>query len=148
VSLNPADGVIAILVAYDRSEHARRALERAAGLATNGVTLAVVAVALPSATSQNPTLGSHAVDPIETEEVRKSLAEARALLAERGIQAKAIEGHGDPGDVIVQQARELGADLIVLGTRGLNLAERAVLGSVSTRVLHHAPCDVLVVRAG
>jgi nucleotide-binding universal stress UspA family protein len=38
------------------------------------------------------------------------------------------------------------ADLIIVGTRGLNTAQRLLLGSVSTKVMHHAPCDVLVVR--
>ena len=48
--------------------------------------------------------------------------------------------------MIVQEAEESGADLIVVGTRGLNAAKRLVLGSVSTNVVHHAPCDVLVVH--
>jgi nucleotide-binding universal stress UspA family protein len=47
---------------------------------------------------------------------------------------------------LVQEAEESGADLIVVGTRGLNAAKRLVLGSVSTNVVQHAPCDVLVVR--
>jgi nucleotide-binding universal stress UspA family protein len=57
-----------------------------------------------------------------------------------------IEGHGNPADVLVEEAEESGADLIVVGTRGLNAARRLVLGSVSTNVVQHAPCDVLVVR--
>jgi nucleotide-binding universal stress UspA family protein len=46
----------------------------------------------------------------------------------------------------VRQASDEGADLIVVGTRGLNVAQRALLGSVSTKIVHHAACDVLVVR--
>ena len=57
-----------------------------------------------------------------------------------------VEGHGNPADVIVQEAEESGADLIVVGTRGLGATRRAFMGSVSTNVVHHAPCDVLVVR--
>jgi nucleotide-binding universal stress UspA family protein len=48
--------------------------------------------------------------------------------------------------MLVQVAAEERADLVVVGTRGLNLAQRALLGSVSTKVVHHAHCDVLVVR--
>jgi nucleotide-binding universal stress UspA family protein len=48
--------------------------------------------------------------------------------------------------MIVETADELGADLIVVGTRNGNALERLVLGSTSTKVLHHAHCDVLVVR--
>lgn len=46
---------------------------------------------------------------------------------------------------LVQGAEESGANLIVVGARGLNAANRLVLGSVSTNVVQHAPCDVLVV---
>ena len=42
--------------------------------------------------------------------------------------------------------RKRARDLIAVGTRGLNAAQRALLGSVSTKVVHHAECDVLVVR--
>jgi nucleotide-binding universal stress UspA family protein len=60
--------------------------------------------------------------------------------------ARYIEGHGSPADVIVDEAEDNGADLIVVGTRGLHAGRRLLLGSVSTKVVHHAPCDVLVVR--
>jgi nucleotide-binding universal stress UspA family protein len=53
---------------------------------------------------------------------------------------------GEAAAEIVRIARESGADLIVLGARGLNPLKRLVLGSVSTKVLHDAPCDVLVVK--
>jgi nucleotide-binding universal stress UspA family protein len=48
--------------------------------------------------------------------------------------------------VIVQEAEDSGADLIIVGTRGHNAAQRVLMGSVSTNVVHHAKCDVLVVR--
>jgi nucleotide-binding universal stress UspA family protein len=53
---------------------------------------------------------------------------------------------GNPAEVIVQEAEDSGADLIVVGTRGLHATKRLFIGSVSTNVVHHAPCDVLVVR--
>ena len=53
---------------------------------------------------------------------------------------------GEPADVLVDIAEEEKAELIILGTRGLSLAKRIVMGSVSSNVLHHAPCAVLVVR--
>lgn len=59
---------------------------------------------------------------------------------------RTVAGIGDPADAIVDEAGDWGADLIVLGTRGLGGAQRLLLGSVSTKVLHRAPCDVLVVR--
>ena len=52
----------------------------------------------------------------------------------------------DPTDAILDTAERIAADLIVVGSRGENIAKRAVHGSVSTKVLHHAPCSVLVVK--
>ena len=51
-----------------------------------------------------------------------------------------------PRRAIVDEAQEWGADLIVIGSHGYGFWHRALLGSVSTGVVHHAPCSVLVVR--
>ena len=53
---------------------------------------------------------------------------------------------GTPSDEIVRAANELDVDLIVIGGRGKGAVEAILLGSVSYRVLHHAPCPVLVTR--
>lgn len=53
---------------------------------------------------------------------------------------------GLPGDVLVHAAEAKDIDLLVVGARGLGALKRLVLGSVSERVLHHAPCSVLVVH--
>ena len=52
---------------------------------------------------------------------------------------------GDPAEVLLDAARLYDADLLVVGSVGLVGAQRLLLGSVATSVLHHAPCDVLVV---
>lgn len=53
---------------------------------------------------------------------------------------------GEPGLAIVAAADELDADAIVIGSRGRGAIRRALLGSVSSHVVHNAPCPVLVVR--
>lgn len=53
---------------------------------------------------------------------------------------------GAPADQIIRAADEVEADLIVVGGRGKGAVEAIVLGSVAYRVLHHAPCPVLVTR--
>jgi nucleotide-binding universal stress UspA family protein len=134
-----------IVVGFDGSEHARKALERAADLA-DGASVAVVCSADVSRLMRDPAGGASPVDPADAEARSAALAEARTYLEGRGIEGTFVEGLGHPADVIVQEAEESGADLIVVGTRGLNAAKRLVLGSVSTNVVHNAPCDVLVVR--
>jgi nucleotide-binding universal stress UspA family protein len=134
-----------IVVAYDGSEHARRALERAADLAKEGASLTVVSVA-----EGEPTTGARgpATAPVVmlAAERQRALEDAVALLRERGVEAETVEAFGDPGSQIAEEAKRRGADLVVVGTRGRNALERLLLGSVSTKVVHEAACDVLVVR--
>ena len=53
---------------------------------------------------------------------------------------------GPPAQVIVDEAESWGADLIIMGSRGLGVWNRVLLGSVSNAVVHHAKCSVEVVR--
>jgi nucleotide-binding universal stress UspA family protein len=61
------------------------------------------------------------------------------------VTTKIVEGV--PKDMIVQEAQNGGADLIVLGSHGYGRVQRMVLGSVAGAVVAKAPCSVLVVRA-
>jgi nucleotide-binding universal stress UspA family protein len=131
-----------IVVGYDGSEAANRALERAATLAGNDGRIVVVAAA-ESRARAGITEGAH-LDPSEVERRRKDLEQAKAMLSERGIDAETIEAQGDPADMIVMTAKD--ADLVIVGSRGLNPIQRLLLGSVSSKVVHRAECDVLVVR--
>ena len=138
-----------ILVAYDGSESAKRALEEAAKLIEDGASVTVVSVAevLPQF-GRAPEM----LVPEEHQERRRELAEAKEILnekeilRERGIKAKTVERRGDAATMILDEAEKEGVELIVMGTRGLGSGKRWLLGSVSTKVLHHAPCNVLVVR--
>jgi nucleotide-binding universal stress UspA family protein len=111
------------MVGYDGSDSAVRALDVAAGLAGYGSTLAVV------------TVGTG--EPGES-----ASAQARQQLQRRLVQAGYHETTGEPAKQLVKKARELGADLLVIGRRNGN----PMLGSVSSKVVRRANCDVLVVR--
>jgi nucleotide-binding universal stress UspA family protein len=117
-----------------------------ARLIADGATIAVVSSAAPALLLRDPAQGVGPEDPADREARTQALAQAREYLEGKGITGVYVEGHGNPADVIVQEADDSGADLIVVGTRGRNAAQRVLLGSVSTNVVHHAPCDVLVVR--
>ena len=132
-----------ILLAYDGSEGAKRALEVALSLARAGDMVTVVAVA-----EGVPLLGYGGTLPSpEQEGERKArLEDAVSAFAARDIGATAVARGGDPATAIIDVANEQDVDLIVLGTRGLSVAERWLVGSVSTKVLHHARCSVLVAR--
>jgi nucleotide-binding universal stress UspA family protein len=131
-----------IVVGYDGSESAKRALERASSISTDQDQVLVVAAAEFHARAPT-TEGAH-LDPSEVQRRRNDLDEAQAFLSERGVQAEMMDAQGDPGTVIVEAAKD--ADLVIVGTRGLNPVQRILLGSVSSKVVHRADCDVLVVR--
>jgi nucleotide-binding universal stress UspA family protein len=86
-------------------------------------------------------------DAIEADLVHhRALASASAdELTAAGLIAEAEAPQGDPGSEIVRVARDKEADLIVMGTRGHAALERVLLGSTARKVLHHAPCSVLVI---
>jgi nucleotide-binding universal stress UspA family protein len=57
-----------------------------------------------------------------------------------------VLGQGDPATLIGDVAEDRGADLIIVGNRGLNPLQRLMHGSVSSKVVERAESDVLVVR--
>jgi nucleotide-binding universal stress UspA family protein len=129
-----------IVIGYDGSEAADRALARATELIDNGGTVVLV-----SAIHLLAGKGGMGHDPIEKEHFDRQLAAAKARLAGTGIAATTVEGTGDPAKVIAAQAEDVDADLIVVGNGHKNLLERLLLGSVSDGVSHHTRRDVLVV---
>ena len=60
-----------------------------------------------------------------------------------GIECETLADEGDPGEVLVRLAAECGADLLVIGNKGM---KRRMLGSVPNTVTHKAGCSVLVVK--
>lgn len=78
------------------------------------------------------------------EDVEATLREA--LEQAEGVAAETHARQGDPADAILDVAEERGADLIVVGNKGMTGAKRFLLGSVPNKVSHHAPCSVLIIR--
>ncbi|MEO8625884.1 MAG: universal stress protein [Candidatus Limnocylindrales bacterium] len=64
----------------------------------------------------------------------------------RGVEAAFLLWTGEPGQGIVAAAEAEDADLIIVGTRGLDRAGRFLLGSVSDYVVYHSACPVMVAR--
>ena len=134
-----------ILVATDGSEPAAQALEVAIQLARDtGAALEVLSV------RQQRPVGRAGSGPaiLETEEAHgaEHIAERAAEHArEAGIDATPHTGHGDVVDVIAESAGSLGADLLVVGSRGMGPLSGAVLGSVSHALVHRSPVPLTIV---
>jgi nucleotide-binding universal stress UspA family protein len=76
-------------------------------------------------------------------QVRKILERSETALRQDGIECETRSAEGDPADVLVRLATECGADLLVIGNKGM---KRRVLGSVPNKVTHKADCTVMVVK--
>jgi nucleotide-binding universal stress UspA family protein len=86
------------------------------------------------------------VERAERERATDAATAAMALAREAGVEAESIVREGDPVDIVSETAAETGAALIVVGSHGWGPLRRLVFGSVSTALLHQAPCPVLVAR--
>jgi nucleotide-binding universal stress UspA family protein len=131
-----------IVVGYDGSAAAKRALERTAALASYPSHVVVIAVAVPYPRS-GITIPANR-DPEEFRRRADDLDVARRFLSSRGILAETVQARGDPAEVLVDASKD--ADLVIVGSASLTRLQRFVLGSVSSQVVRDAACDVLVVR--
>lgn len=77
------------------------------------------------------------------QDVEATLREAEEQARDRGLDFASEARTGDPADVLVEIAADAGADVLVVGNKGMN---RRVLGSVPNSVSHKAPCSVLIVK--
>jgi nucleotide-binding universal stress UspA family protein len=140
--------VRSIVVGTDGSPSADRAVRRAADVAKGVGAQVHLVTAFPDVATFRETIVSSAkADPVDLREVAESvLARESRALADQGIDVVTHAREGDPAEVIIDVAQEQGADLIIVGARGLSGLERFLLGSVSSKLSHHAPTSVMVVR--
>jgi nucleotide-binding universal stress UspA family protein len=132
-----------IVVGYDGSAAAERALLRAADEA--GERDAVVIVTTDSQVYSAGPAAEPLLEP--TAEPSQLLAAAKATVTARcpAADVVAVACEGDPAEELLEVARAANANLVIVGRRGMDFVARTLLGSVATRVVEHAPCDVLVV---
>lgn len=133
-----------IILGYDDSDAAKRALERAAELTKAlGAELIVTSIA-PIMTNIGRSAGP--VDPTDTpSDHMEELKHAQAYLEQQGVTADYIAGLGHPAETIADLAKERGADLIVVGHHHSGIS-RLLGQSVSDSVAHKVHCDVLLVH--
>lgn len=139
-----------ITVAVDGSQHANEALDIAIDLARRyGSDLSILAVAplTPIYVAPNEPFVASQVSPSDLPRYQ-AIVESAVKRAE-GAGVTSVSGictDGVVADEILGHLEENPSDLLVIGSRGLSAAKRLLLGSVSTAMVNHAPCPVLVVR--
>jgi len=138
-----------LLVGYDGSDNAKRALNRAIELARQSkgeLRIAVVADTMRYAATASG--GIYKRFNAQTKANAVNLAsDALDIAKAAGLKdVYASDEEGQPADMLLTLATEYKVNLIVVGRRGMRGLERFLMGSVSTAVINHAKCDVLVVK--
>jgi nucleotide-binding universal stress UspA family protein len=152
VSIFPAK----ILLATDGSSEASLALTTAADLAKNTDSELHMAYVFPTAVQRPfPNLVTARLPrEVQEHELEVAMQQAQDFLDQQVDKVKRVgvsvaESHlvrGRPDRELIELSEEIGAGLIVMGSRGLGGVRRALMGSVSDSVVRHAHCPVLIVR--
>ncbi len=144
-----------ILIATDGSKQSLKAA-KFLGTLFNPATIekvTVIAVIRPLAAvpfandfSEDESSGETSMTLSFRREAQAATERMAETLRECALQVSTLVRSGSPADEIIRAADELEADLIVVGGRGKGTVGAIFMGSVAYRVLHHAPCPVLVTR--
>jgi len=134
-----------ILVAYDGSPSAQNALSLASQLAREDKSWIKVLAVVPPYQGDLELIGVSDIKEAITGPGQQLLAEARQLADREGAHILTNLEQGEPYEQIVHVAEEENCDLIVMGRRGKGKMERALIGSVTARVIGHTGKDVLVI---
>jgi nucleotide-binding universal stress UspA family protein len=146
-----------VVIGTDGSDDAIAAAQRAIEVLASDAELHLICVAEPPAIVSAGMESGFAGGIASADEVdvawAGAIADARTALERttNALGAVTVETHveqGASGAVLCESAEALGADVLVVGSRGRGAIRRVLLGSVSTHVVHNAPCPVLVVRSG
>jgi nucleotide-binding universal stress UspA family protein len=141
-----------IVVGTDGSETAAEAVRQATDLAARlGAKIELVSAYEPISETRLRQEAREVPGDIQwsvnpREDVDATLRDAAEEIEGAGVQVEVYARQGDPADAILDVAEEQGADLIVVGNKGMTGAKRFLLGSVPNKVSHHAPCSVLIIR--
>jgi len=135
-----------ILVAHDGSKSSETALKQAFEIADKfGSSVTVISVVPELYLSELMEIDRLRILETLTEEAKKILDRIKTK-AVGPKPVKTIITQGNPAEEILETAKKIKADLIVTGSHGRHGAQKFLLGSVSSKVVDHAPCTVLVVK--
>lgn len=142
------DGVLRVVVGADGSEGSKHAIAAFAGFADPEraevtVVTAAQPLALPPGGPAGGELAAAEVDDEELQSGNRNADEAAASLLEAGFRVQTDVIPGSPATVLLEQAERRKAALVVVGARGLGRFRAKVLGSVSDRVMRHAPATLV-----
>lgn len=135
-----------ILVAHDGSRLSETALKQAFEIADKfGSSVTVISVVPELYLTELMEMDRLKILDTLTEEAQKIMDRIKKRTA-GSKPVKTVVAQGNPPEVILETAKKIKADLIVTGSHGRHGAQKFLLGSVSSKIVDHAPCTVLVVK--
>jgi nucleotide-binding universal stress UspA family protein len=136
-----------ILVAHDGSKLSDKALKKAVEIASGfNSSLTVLSVIPELYLTELSDIDRQRIMATLTDEANTAMEKVRISLSGKPIEAKTIVRQGPAAEKILETAQKMKIDLLVLGSHGRHGAKKFLLGSVSTKVVDHANCPVLVVK--
>jgi len=141
----PITKLSTLVLAVDNSKHSRAALSEAIGLAKT-CSAHIYAVSVVEANEEYEALAPEAVEKMG-KAVKKLLDSVSNRAKKENIKCSVISHTGDdPAQFIIKEAKKRKADIIIMGKHGTRKSlTKFVMGSVTAKVLSHAPCNVLVI---
>lgn len=136
-----------ILVAHDGSKLSDKALKKALEIALRfGANLTVLTVIPELYLTELSDMDRQRIMEALTEETTMAMEKIRSTLASKSVEAKTITRQGMPAEKILETAKKMKVDLLVVGSHGRHGAKKFLLGSVSTKVVEYSTCPVLIVK--
>ncbi|XHU95570.1 MAG: universal stress protein [cyanobacterium endosymbiont of Rhopalodia gibba] len=132
-----------VLFPVDKSREAREAAETVANIVKTYNSRLILLSVVEEPSEEQKTEQGRIIESADA--VAKLLQGAKALFANKGIEADIIEREGMPSFAICDVADEVNADLIIMGCRGLGLTMEGASESVTNRVINLSPCPVLII---
>ena len=142
--------MLKILIAVDGSEHANRAIEAVGRMARSSLELEATLLSVSPEPIIYSGYSAATIERFEEDQKQQQtgiLAKAAAHARAQGLRlSEPVRAHGVIAHEILRVARQMQADQIAIGTRGLGTVNSLLMGSVSQRVIHESPVPVLLVR--
>ena len=137
-----------ILVPADGSDNSYRALEAALVFSEkSGSSISVVNVMeqVPITHIESEKLLNELLEAYKKEN-QEILSKCSDIAHQKGITIKTVLLQGNPAPVILDYIKKENFDLVIMGSRGMGKFKELILGSVSSKIMHHSPCAVMIIR--
>ncbi len=137
-----------ILVPVDGSENSYRALDAALFLSEklgSNITVLHVMEQVPITHIESQKLLSELLENYKKEN-QDILSKCLEIAKQKGITINTILLQGNPASIILDFSKKEKYDIVIMGSRGLGKFKELILGSVSSKIVHHSPCGILLIR--